>query len=116
MLALKLRPNKEILTVECSEPTIFRLMWVDMLGQQVKVGVDAEMSATIYRDDEKNGLRGLSRDCKPGELVAVEVRSPGVFQCQVTKVKDDEFTVRLEAPDDFLFEFMVEQSPVVNYI
>jgi len=115
MLALELRANKEILTVDCSEPTIFWIYWNDIDSKQVKVAVDAEMSATIFRGDKEKGLHGLLRTCKPGGLVEVEARSSGVFRCQVTKVQDNEFTVRLEAPDDFLFEFMVE-SPSVNYI
>ncbi len=85
MLALKLRANKEILTVDCSEPTVFWIYWNGIDSNQVRVGVDAEMSATIYRDDQENDLRGLCRTCKPGELVEVEARSSGVFQCQVTK-------------------------------
>ncbi len=110
MLALKLRPNKEILTVECSEPTIFRLMWVDMLGQQVKVGVDAEMSATIHREYQDEVLHGLRWTCEPDGFVLVEARSPGVFQCQVIKAKENKFDVVLQAPDNFLFEFVVESG------
>ncbi len=52
MLALKLRANKEILTGDCSEPTAFWIYWNDIDSKQVKVAVDAEMSAMIYRGDQ----------------------------------------------------------------
>ncbi len=109
MLALKLRANKEILTVECSEPTTFRVLWDDIVRGQVKVRVDAERSAAIYREYDRY-IKGLSWLCQPGEMIEVEARSPGVFQCQVTEVEDGQFIVELEAPTDFHFIFEIESE------
>ncbi len=110
MLAQRLRVNKEILVIDCAKPTTFRVMWVDLIGKQVRVGVDAEMSATIYRDYQEDTIQGLTWTCEPNGFVEVEARSPGIFQCQVSKVKDKKFDVTLQAPEDFLCEFIVEHG------
>ncbi len=109
MLALKLRANKEILTVECSEPTTFRVLWDDIVRGQVKVRVDAERSAAIYREYDRY-IKGLSWLCQPGEMIEVEARSPGVFECQIVEMKGGQFVVKLRAPNDFLFLFEFESE------
>ncbi len=104
-----LRTNKEILTIECSEPTTFRVLWDSVTRGQIKVRVDAELSAVIHRE-YTGSIKGLSWLCQPGEMIEVEARSPGIFQCQVTEVEDGQFIVKLQAPDDFLFLFEIESE------
>ncbi len=110
MLAQRLRENREILVVNCTEPTIFRVIWTDVVGKRVKVGVDAERSASIYRDYQEDTIRGLPWTCERSGFVEVEARAPGIFKCQVNRVADDQFDITVKASDDFLFEFISENG------
>ncbi len=110
MLALKLRTNREILTIDCSEPGIFSVHWNGISGKDVRVSIDAPLSAGISRVPHTDSIDGLSWLCQPGEMIEVEARSPGVFECQIVEMKDGQFVVKLRAPNDFLFLFEFESE------
>ncbi|MCP4120991.1 MAG: hypothetical protein GY751_04495 [Bacteroidetes bacterium] len=110
MLILKLRENREILTVDCSEPAIFSIHWERFYGKVIRVGIGGPLTAGVFRAPCEESIDGMSWICRPGEILEVEALAPGTFQCQITEVDLDsgQFIVKLRGPDDFLFLFDFE--------
>ncbi len=109
MLNLALRANREILTIDCSEPTVFRIQWRGFSGE-VRVAIDAERTAGISREPCTNDIDGMSWIVSAGDILEIEALAPGKFECQVIEAEGGQFVVKLRGPEDFLFLFDFESE------